>query len=136
MELIKNLLIDSMNGFSPKYIPLMLLQLLVAALLAWLVQKVINKKIGEKVIENGALIASSVALIVGIAKYSLPFAVIAAATIIVLALKTEMKSKASALGFFLIILVGAACGIGSLIQIVIGTAFISLIVMMTPLKAE
>jgi len=136
MGTIKDILIESMNGFSPKNIPIMLFQLVMAALLAWVIQKIINKKAGENAVSSGPVIAASVALIVGIAKYSLPFAVLAAAVLIVLGMKTELKSKASVLGFFLIVLVGIACGVGSIVQATIGIIFISTVILLTPLKPE
>ena len=78
MDLIKEILIDSLNGFSAKLIPLFLFQLLVAGFLGHLLQKIANRKFGSEVIQYGGLIALSIALLSSFVKYSLPFSVLAA----------------------------------------------------------
>ena len=81
MDIIKSLMIDSLNGFSPKFIPFFLLQLLASGFLAYLLQRVLNWKFKDQIISRAALYATGITLIVTIAKYSLPFSVLAAAAI-------------------------------------------------------
>ena len=135
MDLIKNLLIDSLNGFSPSMIPFLLFQLIVAALLGHLLQIIMNKKSGDVLLKNSALIAAGIALICAITKFSVPFAIIASALIMVLALKRNM-TQAQTLGLFLVGVIGAGCGVGSVVVTVIGFLFIATILIITPIKSE
>jgi hypothetical protein len=135
METLKNILIDSLNGFSVRFIPLFLFQLLVAGLLGHLLQKIINRKSGEQSVRFGAVIAMAVALLTAMVKYSLPFAVMAAAVILLLRPKME-NSFIQLLALFLVTLVGVGCGIGSVIQTGIGFVLLAAVILFTPLKNE
>jgi hypothetical protein len=135
METLQNILIDSLNGFSIRFIPLFLFQLLIAGLLGHLFQKIINRKSGEQSLQFGALIAMSVALLTAMVKYSLPFAVMAAAVILLLRPKKEY-SFIQVLGLFLVTLVGVGCGIGSVIQTGIGFVLLATVILFTPLKND
>lgn len=134
METLKNLLIDSLNGFSPKFIPLMILQLLVAGGLAYLFQLLYNKKFKHVLVENAALWATVVALIVGIAKFSLPYSIFAAAFLIFVAIKSKLETNLHVLGFAMVLLIGIGCGVGSIVQTAIGTAMLILLLLFIPLK--
>ena len=81
-----------------------------------------------------ALVAISVALLVAMVKYSLPFSVLAAAAILLLRPKDLSLLKAA--GIFLIVLVGVGCGIGSVIQTVIGFILLATVILFTPLKND
>lgn len=133
MDLIKSILIDSLNGFSAKDIPLFIFQILAAAFLAHITQMVLNKKWKENVICNSALIAVSIAILTSIVKYSLPFAVIGLA-VILLFKKNKEESMISKIAMLIIGIIGLGCGVGSVIQTIIGVVFILLIVLFTPLK--
>lgn len=133
--MLKNIFIDSLNGFAVKDIPLFLFQMLVAGLLGLIIQKMVNRKFDQKIISNGSLIALAVALIVAITKNSLPFAVLAAAVIILLGMR-KTASNSSVIGLFLIVAVGVGCGVGSVIQTVIGAALICAVLLFLPLKDE
>lgn len=135
MELIKSIFVDSLNGFSPKLIPLFLFQLLTAGLLGYVFQKLINRKFDHKIIENGTLIALGIAFIAAISKNSLPFSVLAAAVILVVGLSGQ-KDKHTALGFFVIAVIGVGCGVGSVIQTVIGAIVLALVLLFLPMKSE
>ena len=135
MGTIKNILIDSLNGFSAKDIPLFLFQILVAALLAHLFQIVINKKWKTGVICNSALVATTLAVISAIVKYSLPFAVLALAIILWLKPKTD-DSSISKIALTIVGLIGIGCGIGSVVLTILGSVVIILIVLFTPLKSD
>lgn len=135
METIKNILVDSLNGFSPKYIPLFLFQLLVAGLLGYLIQRIVNRKFDKNIIQYGTLIALGIALVVAISKNSLTFAVIAAASILLLAIANQ-KTKAESLGLFLIAIIGVGCGVGSVIQTFIGVVLLAIVLLFLPLKDE
>ena len=135
MEFLKSLLTDSLNGFSPKYIPLFLFQLLIAGLLGYVLQKLINRKFDEKIIKNGTLITLGIALIVAITKNSLPFAVLAAAAILLIGIKSQKEGN-SAIALFLLAAIGVGCGVGSVVQTVIGAVVLVLVLLFLPLKDE
>lgn len=135
METISNILSDSLNGFSPRYIPLFLFQLLCAGFLGMIFQWMINKKFKERIVFHGTLMALGIALLVALTKNSLPFSVIAAALILVLGLKGE-RTTIQVIGLFIILLIGIGCGIGSIIQTFIGTALLACVLLFLPLKDE
>lgn len=93
MDMLKQLIIDSFNGFSPSFIPLFLLQLLVAGLIGHLTQKVVNIKYKSEILNNGGLIALGVTLLTSLVKYSLPFSVIGAATLLLLFAKQKINQE-------------------------------------------
>tara|TARA_B100000809_G_C14917936_1_gene452324 strand:+ start:61 stop:465 length:405 start_codon:yes stop_codon:yes gene_type:complete len=133
MDTIKNILIDSLNGFSAKDIPLFIFQILVASTLAHLTQIVINKKWKEGVICNSALIAVTIAILTSVVKYSLPFAIMGLA-VVLLFKKNKEEPFISKLALLIVGVIGVGCGIGSVIQTIVGVVFILLIVLFTPLK--
>lgn len=135
METLKSILVDSLNGFSPKYIPLFIFQLLMAGFLGLLMQQLLNRKFKTKIISNGTLIAVGIALIAAISKNSLPFAVLAAAAMIILAIQKQREQHA-AIALFIISLIGVGCGVGSVVQTLIGSAVIAVIILFLPLKDE
>ena len=131
--MIKNLLIDCLNGFPVDQIPLFLFQILCAGFLGVMMQFLINKKMGAKLVEHGALIALSIAVMTSIVKYSLPFAVIGAAAIL-LFLKAKDLGRVELISMILIAVAGVGCGVGSVIQTVLGFLVISCVILLTPLK--
>ncbi len=133
MEIIKNLFIDGLNGFPVDFIPLFLFQLLCAGLLGLLIQILVNKKMNDKVIENGHLISLSIALMTAIVKYSLPFAVMGAA-VLLLFLKGKEFGKVQLIATVLLAIAGVGCGVGSVVQTVLGFIVVGLVVLFTPLK--
>ena len=135
MEIIKNILIDSLNGFSAKDIPLFLFQILMAGLLAHLFQIVINKKWKTGVICNSALIATTLAVLAAIVKYSLPFAVLGLAIVLWLKPKQD-DSIISKIALLIVGLIGVGCGVGSVALTILGVIVLSLIVLFTPLKSD
>ena len=64
MDLLKGIIADSLNGFSPKFIPFFLLQLLIAGLLGHLMQKIVNRKFGSEIIQYAGLLAMAISLVV------------------------------------------------------------------------
>ncbi len=135
MGTIKNILIDSLNGFSAKDIPLFIFQILVAGLLAHLFQIIINKKWKTGVICNSALIATTLAILSAIVKYSLPFAVLALAVIVWLKPKST-DSTISKIALVIVGLIGVGCGVGSVALTILGTIILFLIILFTPLKSD
>jgi len=133
MDVIKNILIDSLNGFSIRDIPLFIFQILVAGILAHVTQMVINKKWQQGVICNSALIAVSITVLTSIVKYSLPFAVMGLAVILLFKPNKE-ESTISKIALLGVGIIGVGCGVGSVIQTIIGVIFMLLIVLFTPLK--
>ena len=133
METIQNIFIDSLNGFALDQIPLFLFQLLCAGMGAHLLQIILNKKVGEKLLEYSALISISMALLASIVKYSVPTAIVAAAVILLL-LRGKEKSKLETIGQLLVVLIGVGCGVGNVIQTILGCVIIFTIILFTPIK--
>ncbi|MBI3134259.1 MAG: hypothetical protein HYZ14_06235 [Bacteroidetes bacterium] len=133
MNAIKQIIVDSFNGLSADMIPLFLFQMLVAGLLGHLLQKILNRKFGHETLSHGALISLSVALLASVVKYSVPFAVLAAALIFLLGRSKEF-SFMNALSVFLVAIVGLGCGVGSVIQTIIGFVLITAVILFIPLK--
>ena len=105
----------------------------VASTLAHLTQIVINKKWKEGVICNSALIAVTIAILTSVVKYSLPFAIMGLA-VVLLFKKNKEEPFISKLALLIVGVIGVGCGIGSVIQTIVGVVFILLIVLFTPLK--
>ncbi len=135
MGVIKNILIDSLNGFSTKDIPLFLFQILMAALLAHLFQIIINKKLKINVIQHSALIASALAVLAAIVKYSLPFSVLALAIIIWLR-PNQQESLISKIALLIVGLIGVGCGVGSVALTGLGAIVLFCIILFMPLKSD
>ena len=133
METIKNILIDSLNGFSVSQIPLFIFQLLAAGIMGYLIQLILKRKLKEEVVQYGALIAMGSAFLGAIAKYSLPFSVMAAAVLLMLANKKD-QSKHETIGLFLVASIGITCGVGSVIYSFIGFILISCVILFMPIK--
>ena len=136
MDMIKNILIDSLNGFSPKFIPFFLFQLIVAGFLGHLFQKLLNRKFKTKVLKNAALIAVGVCVLVAISKYVLTFTVLVAAAILVLAISGKKRSEIETIGLFLVIGMAVGCGVGSVVQTVIGAILLFAIILFLPMKSD
>lgn len=134
MDLIKSILIDSLNGFSAKDIPLYIFQILMAGFLAHLIQILINKKFKTGVICNSALIAVGIAVVASIVKYSLPFAVLGLGLMLLLKSNRQDEKVISKIALFIIGLIGLGCGVGSVVQTIIGAVFIMLIILFTPVE--
>ena len=133
--MLKSLIVDSLNGFSPRYIPLFIFQLLVAGLLGYLMQWLINRKFAAKIIQNGTLITLGITIIAAITKNSLPFAVLAAAAILLIGMKGQ-KDQSGTIGLFILAVIGVGCGVGSVIQTVIGSGILALVLLFLPMKNE
>jgi len=136
MNLIKNILIDSLNGFSVKDIPLFIFQILVAGFLAHIAQVLINKKFKTAVICNSALIAVSITVLASIVKYSLPFAVLGLGIILLFKSNKTDEPVISKVALLIMSLIGLGCGVGSVVQTIVGAIFIMLIILFTPLKKD
>ena len=135
MEMIKSILVDSLNGFSPKYIPLFLFQMLTAGLIGYVFQRLVNRKFDEKIIQNGTLLTLGIAFVVAIAKNSLSFSVLAAAAILLIGMMGQ-KDRNQTLGYFLLAIIGVGCGVGSVIQTIIGAVLLAVVLLFLPMKNE
>lgn len=133
METLKNILIDSLNGFSANDIPLFIFQILVAGLLAHIFQIVVNKKLKTSIITNSALIATTIAILSAIVKYSLPFSILALAIILWLKPK-QNDTYMSKITLFIVGFIGVGCGVGSVILNIFGTLILLFILLFMPLK--
>lgn len=133
MDLLKEIFIDSLNGFPVKYIPLFIFQLLTAGLIGFVVQFLFKKKWGNYNLEQGILIAVGIATITSIVKYSLPFAIMGAVVVLLLT-KNKKYEEIDVLGLVLLGIAGVGCGVGSVIQTIIAFTVIFLIIVFTPVK--
>lgn len=135
MEAIKNIFIDSLNGFALNQIPLLLFQLLCAALGAFILQLIVNKKWGEVLLRYSALTGASIALLASVAKYSLPVSVLGAALILLL-LGKKVKFQFEIVAQLLVVLIGLGCGVGAVVQTIIGCVVLFAILIFTPITKE
>lgn len=135
MDTIKNLLIDSLNGFSPRFIPFFILQILASGFLAYITQRLVNWKFKAEIISRAAIYATGITLIVTIAKYSLPFSVLAAAAILLLGMKKD-RSQDELIGLFLITVIAIGCGVGSVFLTALGSILLYAIIVILPLKKD
>ncbi|MBD3635801.1 MAG: hypothetical protein HUJ25_00555 [Crocinitomicaceae bacterium] len=135
MQFIQGLLADSLNGFSLKFIPFFLLQLFSAGIFAFIIQYLVNKKFKEQVLVHAPLIAVTICMVASIVKFSLPFAVLGAA-VVILVLGLKQKSQLATIGTVVIAAIAIGCGIGSIVQTFIGVVIIALVVLLTPLKEQ
>jgi hypothetical protein len=133
MDTLKQIFIDSLNGLSLDVIPLFLFQLLCAGLLGYLTEKILNKKFAIEVVTHGALISVVAALLASLVKYSVPASVIAAAVLLIF-IKTKDESKLHIIGTFIVLALGIGCGLGSVIQTVIGFMVLIPVILFLPLK--
>lgn len=133
--MIKQLIVDSLNGFEFSQIPFFIFQLICAALLGHLTQFFWNKKFPDDRIEYGAITASATAFLTSVVKYMLPVAIIAAAVILFITKRKESSTTAN-LGTMLTLSFGLACGYGSVIIAVIGFVFLMLIVAFLPVSKK
>jgi hypothetical protein len=97
------------------------------------VQIVFNKKWQDKVICNGALIATVLTVLTSIVKYSVPFAIMGLAVILLFKNNKE-QSLISRIALLIVAMIGVGCGVGSVFQTIVGVLFILLIILFTPLK--
>lgn len=135
MDLIKGLLADSLNGFSPAFIPFFLLQLLCAGFFALMASKMYKRKFKLEGNWNAALYGVLIALAVALSKNSLPVAVIAAA-IVLLMFKVKDLERTDVFAYGFIAVIGLGCGMGSIVQTFIGLIIFILVLLFLPLKSE
>jgi len=132
MEFLKKLLIESLNGFSYRDIPLFFFQLLTTGLIAFVFYFIWKRKTGLK-IDFAVLISMSVAVIVSLAKYSLPFSMLAAAILFIFLGSNQLK-RLEKIALLILAAIGFGCGIGSVIQTALGITMVILILIFTPLE--
>jgi hypothetical protein len=133
MNTIKNILIDSLNGFSINDIPLFLFQLLVAGLCAHIFQVLLNKKFKKNILSEGGLIAIVLTLLTGIVKYSLPFAIMGLAAVLLFKSKKE-RTNIENIALIIVATIGVGCGTGSVVQTILGFVIILGVLLFTPIK--
>ena len=109
------LLSESSPGFSLSRVPLFVFQLLVSGLLGHTFQKIFNWKFEEAAVKFGVLYATGIAFIVSLAKNHLPFAVIAASTILLFGFTLAPKDV-SYVGYVLIVVIAVGCGLSCVLQ--------------------
>ena len=133
MELLKEIFVDSLNGFSTKFIPFFLFQLLVAGLLGHLLQKIVNRKFETEIVHYAGLLAMSIALLTSLVKYSLPYAVVGSAILFFL-MRSKENSFNQIVALFLVRLIGVGCGVGSIVQTGLGFSVLIAVLIFTPVK--
>ena len=131
MNFIKNIFIDSMNGMSLSHLPLFIFQILMAGFLAHLFQLFINKKSKTELIQNSALISIAFCVLVSLVKYSLPFSVIGLSVVMLFSNSQKDASFWQKISLLILGIIGIGCGVGSVVQTLVGVLFILLIVLIT-----
>lgn len=135
MGSIKQIIIDSFNGFSPADIPLFIFQLLMAGLLGFAVQFIFNKKLEtSERLQNSITIAIMVALTVALSKVYLPFAIVAAVIILLLGKALKKESLLANMGIIVLLIAAAGCGFGSIVQTVIGIGVLLFLTILAPVN--
>lgn len=135
MEMIKEILIDSFNGFSPKFIPFFLFQLLTAAFMGHLLNIAAVKKFKISGTSVFVLIATLVCLLAALSKFSLTFAVLSAAVILLL-LASKRDNNIEVVMTALVSAIGVGCGTGSVVQTFIGFVFVLLVIVFIPVEKQ
>lgn len=131
MEMIKEILIDSFNGFSVKMIPLFLIQLLISGLMTYIFQWLYKKKTNHFQ-KDAVLLAMAMTLITSIVKYSLPFAVLGGALIMMFGTRSN-RSSSDLFQVLVIGIIAVGCGVGSIVQTALGFVVLCVILLFTPL---
>ena len=136
MEVLKNILVDSLNGFASKDIPFFIFQLLVAGLLSHLFQLVWNRKYKQNALKSHALIGTGFALLTIFAKCSLPFSVMALGVIIWMS-RGERKETKETIPSLVIGVLGVGVGSGNVLLTLIGLFVLVAIIWFSPsIKAD
>lgn len=131
MEMIKEILIDSFNGFSVKMIPLFLIQLLISGLMTYIFQWLYKKKTNHFQ-KDAVLVAMAMTLITSIVKYSLPFALLGGALIMMFGTRSN-RSSSDLFQVLVIGIIAVGCGVGSIVQTALGFVVLCVILLFTPL---
>ncbi len=131
MEFLKNILIDSLNGFALKDIPFFLFQLLSAALLSQIFQIIWKKKYKTNETGSFAIMGTGFALLTVFAKYSVAFAVIALGVIVWMS-RGQKKSSRNTISGLIVGIIGAGIGSGNVVLTVLGFIVLMIIFLFLP----
>jgi hypothetical protein len=135
MEILKDFIIDNLNGFAFDQLPLFIFQLLTAGLFAFCFQFIFNRKFKNETVQFGVLTAVIVAFLASLVKGTLSFSVLGAAAIL-LFFKSKSDDKLTVLSNITFIVIGIGCGIGSVVQTGIGLIVVGIVLLLTPLKGQ
>lgn len=135
MDTIKSLMVDSLNGFSLRLLPFFILQILASGFLAYALQKLINWKFKETILERAVLVSIGITILAAISKFSLSFAVLSAAAILLVGMGGE-KSSDQKISLFLTAMIGVGCGVGSVFVTSLGAVFLFSVIIIMPLKKD
>lgn len=133
MDFFKDLFLDALNGFSPRFIPLFFLQLLASAFMGHVLHLAVRKKFNDHSGSGFALLATGLCLLTTLVKYSLPFTVLAAAVILLL-LGNVKRTRLQLTFLVLTGTLAVGCGIGSVVQSFLGFIVILLILLFIPVE--
>lgn len=135
MEILKNILIDSLNGFATKDILFLLFQLVLAALLSHITQLIWNNKNSNSKISNYAQYGVLITLLTVFSKYSVSIAILSFAVIFLFKDTLEIK-KENGLSLFVLGFIGVGIGSGNIILSIIGLLFILIVSIFGSTKKE
>lgn len=124
---MKNILINSLNGFAVSDIPMFIFQLLIALFLIRLVQLVWTKKFDIKRTSNILIIGIAFTFMAILAKYSLPFAILSLGVILWVG-KKEKSSDNERLLNLIVGLIGVGVGSFNIVLTAIVTCLMLLII--------
>jgi uncharacterized membrane protein len=130
---MKNILINSLNGFSAADIPMFIFQLLVAALLVRLIQLAWSKRFAIATGNHYVLMGIVFTFMAMIAKYSVPFAILSVAVIIWMG-RSENSDDTSKLLKLLVGVIGIGVGSANVVLTAVVTTLILLIIWFFPNK--
>ncbi|MFK8037216.1 MAG: hypothetical protein AB8B74_02915 [Crocinitomicaceae bacterium] len=124
---MKNILINSLNGFAVSDIPMFVFQLLVALLLIRLVQIVWSKKRNLALNNTVLIIGLAFTFMAILAKYSLPFAVLSLGVLLWMG-KKDNQSDSERLLNLMVGLIGVGVGSFNIVLTMIVTFLMLLII--------
>lgn len=131
---MKQILIDSLNGFSFKDLPLFLFHLASAVvlglILGWIYKFKTNAE--KKEILFFPILALGIALLAALIKISVAFAIAGLVAVLFLKPLTEKKSSEQQIYYFLLAVLAVGCGVGSVVLSVLGGGLIFLFLLLVP----
>ncbi len=130
---MKNILVNSLNGFAVSDIPMFIFQILVSLLLVRLLQLIWTKRFNVERSNHLLIVGLAFTFMAIMSKYSLPFAVLSLAVIIWMG-KPENKSDNERLLYLVIGLIGIGIGSFNIVLTTIITLLMILIIWLFPNK--
>lgn len=131
---MKQIFIDSLNGFSFKYLPLFLFHIMSAVAMALILGLIYRWKTdGEKKeVYTMTLIGLGIALLAALIKISVAFAIAGLIAVLFLRPFTQNKTSEQQVYYFLLAVLSVGCGLGSVVLTGLVAPIIFLFLLLVP----